>query len=46
MLVDATFAEADADQDGKISFEEYRILVTKHPSMISNMTISTPIKSR
>ncbi len=43
-LVDATFAEADTDGDGKISFEEYRVLVTKHPSMISQMTISTTIK--
>eukprot|EP01027_Heterolobosea_sp_BB2_P004506 GEZU01006903.1.p1 GENE.GEZU01006903.1~~GEZU01006903.1.p1 ORF type:complete len:134 (+),score=19.38 GEZU01006903.1:65-466(+) len=43
-LVDATFQEADADGDGKISFEEYRVLVTKHPSMIANMTIATPIK--
>ncbi|KAL9642334.1 hypothetical protein ABK040_007332 [Willaertia magna] len=43
-LVDATFAEADTDGDGKISFEEYRVLVTKHPTMINNMTISTAIK--
>ena len=43
-LVDATFAEADTDGDGKISFEEYRVLVTKHPSMIGNMTITTNIK--
>ncbi|EFC38422.1 predicted protein [Naegleria gruberi] len=43
-LVDATFAEADTDGDGKISFEEYRVLVTKHPTMIGNMTINTSIK--
>jgi len=43
-LVDATFAEADTDGDGKISFDEYRVLVTKHPSMIGNMTITTNIK--
>lgn len=43
-LVDATFAEADTDGDGKISFEEYRVLVTKHPNMISNLTISTKVK--
>lgn len=43
-LVDATFAEADTDGDGKISFEEYRVLVTKHPSMIGNMTIQTNFK--
>jgi Ca2+-binding EF-hand superfamily protein len=43
-IVDATFHEADTDKDGKISFDEYRVLVTKHPSMIGNMTISTNIK--
>ncbi|KAL0480677.1 serine/threonine-protein phosphatase 2B regulatory subunit [Acrasis kona] len=43
-LVDATFAEADTDGDGKISFEEYRVLVTKHPAMIGNMTITTNVK--
>lgn len=42
-LVDATFAEADTDGDGRISFEEYRVLVTKHPSMIGNMTIQVCI---
>lgn len=40
-LVEATFKEADIDGDGKISFEEYKVLVQKHPSMIGNMTIST-----
>lgn len=45
-LVDATFAEADTDKDGKISFEEYRVLVTKHPSMIGNMTITTNINKK
>lgn len=43
-IVDATFHEADTDKDGKISFDEYRVLVTKHPSMIGNMTISTTMK--
>eukprot|EP01080_Neovahlkampfia_damariscottae_P002875 gene2875-4718_t len=43
-IVDATFKEADTDKDGKISFDEYRVLVTKHPSMIGNMTITTNIK--
>lgn len=42
-LVDKTFEEADVDGDGGISFNEYRALVSKHPSMISNMTITTPV---
>jgi len=42
-LVDATFLEADTDKDGKISFEEYRVLVAKHPTMIGNMTITTNV---
>eukprot|EP00002_Diphylleia_rotans_P007663 TRINITY_DN17310_c0_g1_i1.p1 TRINITY_DN17310_c0_g1~~TRINITY_DN17310_c0_g1_i1.p1 ORF type:complete len:199 (+),score=60.60 TRINITY_DN17310_c0_g1_i1:67-663(+) len=38
-LVDETFAETDANGDGKISFEEYREMVMKHPHIISNITI-------
>eukprot|EP00689_Sawyeria_marylandensis_P001979 EC822816.1.p1 GENE.EC822816.1~~EC822816.1.p1 ORF type:complete len:200 (+),score=79.99 EC822816.1:26-601(+) len=45
-LVDATFLEADTNKDGSISFEEYRVLVTKHPSMLGNMTITTKIKTQ
>lgn len=40
--VDATFAEADTDNNGKISFDEYKRMVLRHPGMIKNMTISTP----
>ncbi|KAH7831168.1 putative serine/threonine-protein phosphatase 2B regulatory subunit [Monocercomonoides exilis] len=43
--VDATFAEADLDGDGLISFEEFREMVLKHPQMIDSMTISTDFAS-
>jgi len=43
-IVNATFVEADTDKDEKISFDEYRVLVTKHPTMIANMTITTNLK--
>jgi serine/threonine-protein phosphatase 2B regulatory subunit len=42
-LVNATFEEADVDKDNKISFEEYKAMVLKHPEMLSAVTISTPI---
>lgn len=40
-LVEATFREADINRDGKISFDEYRAMVLKHPGMLSNMTINS-----
>jgi len=38
-LVDSTFSEADVNGDGKISFEEYRVLVNKHPTILKNLTL-------
>lgn len=40
-LVDTTFAEADLNGDGKISFDEYEAMVRKHPIIIANMTINS-----
>lgn len=39
--VEATFKEADLNNDGYISFDEFREMVIKHPQMIDSMTIST-----
>jgi len=39
-LVEATFQEGDLDKDDHINFEEYRQLVSNHPSMLSQMTIN------
>jgi Ca2+-binding EF-hand superfamily protein len=44
-LIDATFAEADTDGDGQISFEEYKAMVEKHPNIVSAMTIESPLDS-
>ena len=43
-LVDSTFAEADSDGDGRISFDEYRTMVNKHPSLLNSMTLSSPLE--
>jgi len=45
-LVDSTFSEADINGDGLISFQEYRELVIKHPTILNSLTLNlndTPV---
>lgn len=38
-VVASTFKQVDVNKDGFIDYEEYRMLVSKHPSILDNMTL-------
>lgn len=38
-IVKATFVEADTNRDGYVDFQEYKRMVEKYPSILTNMTL-------